>query len=115
MQSTPVSARAAEVLRGLRGLDSRGQFHEKKSRCVYFPFCVFEMCTHVFRGAPWLRQSALGLRDVALRLSGSVNAVGMLTPYYAANKRDNSDARPRTDSRTDGLNLSSYGDYIAGA
>ena len=55
------------------------------------------------RGAPWLRQSALGLRDAALRLSGSVNAGGMLTPYAA---NHNSGARPRTDSSTDGLNLS---------
>ena len=57
-------------------------------------------------------QSALGLRDAALHVSGSVNAGGMLTPNAA---NHNSGARPRTDSSTDGLNLSSYGDYIAKA
>ena len=39
--------------------------------------------THVLRGAPWLPQSALGLRDAALHVSGSVNAGGMLTPNAA--------------------------------
>jgi hypothetical protein len=37
VQSTPVSARAAEILRGLRGLDSRGQFHEKIGASFYNP------------------------------------------------------------------------------
>eukprot|EP00964_Phaeocystis_antarctica_P063613 scaffold38188_cov67-Phaeocystis_antarctica.AAC.2 len=62
------------------------------------------------QGCTWLRQSALGLRDAALHVSGSVNAGGMLTPNAA---NHNSGARPRTDSSTDGLNLSSYGDYIS--
>ena len=52
------------------------------------------------------------VRDAALHVSGSVNAGGMLTPNAA---NHNSGARPRTDSSTDGLNLSSYGDYIAKA
>ena len=64
----------------------------------------------VRQAGAWLRQradgsqSALGLRDAALRLSGSVNAGGMLTPY-AANHNSGA-SRPRTDSSTDGLNLS---------
>ena len=40
--------------------------------------------------APWLPQSALGLRDAALHVSGSVNAGGMLTPNAATH---NSGAR----------------------
>jgi hypothetical protein len=51
------------------------------------------------------------LRDAAFRLSGGVNTGGMLLTPYAVNH--NSGARARTDSSTDGLNLSSYGDYIA--
>ena len=55
-------------------------------------------------------QLSLGLRDAVLRLSGGVNTGGMLTPYAVY---QNSGERARTDSSTEGMNLSSYGDYIA--